>query len=289
MDGVRLRESSLLGNFQDNSEISQPQTPPKKSTYDINDISPDAAIDILDRVVAKMIEESEKEADSREMDIKHELEDAMNHEDNHPKKHQRSLSKNNLSSVYTSNNPSLDSLASREPPSPDSPVNHEPSPPNSPVMSPIPTKAMQNRALGKRFQLKSPPPLPILDYLKRINNYCPLSTSVCLAASYYLYTLQMKPDPAIHLMRNNAHRFVLAAIRLAMKSIEDMCHKHKFFSQVGGVSTTEMFRTEVGLLFLMEFNVVITEDKLESYLEEVSEFIGGITIEKKSREEALPE
>jgi hypothetical protein len=100
----------------------------------------------------------------------------------------------------------------------------------------------------------------------RIHRFCPLSTAVYLAASLYLHRLAMV-DRIIPLTRLTAHRLVLAAIRIAAKSLEDLSYPHRRFAKVGGLTDLELQRLEVSFCFLMDFELKVDRAMLEKHVE----------------------
>lgn len=100
----------------------------------------------------------------------------------------------------------------------------------------------------------------------RIHRFCPLSTAVYLAASYYLHRLSVT-DRIIPLTRLNAHRLVLAALRIAAKTLEDLSYPHSRFAKVGGLTDLDLSRLEVSFCFLMDFELKVDRAMLESHVE----------------------
>ncbi|KAK9241096.1 cyclin-domain-containing protein [Lipomyces kononenkoae] len=123
-------------------------------------------------------------------------------------------------------------------------------------------KANQRSIISRRFWSKSTPGIDIEKYLQRIHQYCPISTAVYLATSLYIYRLCIV-NQVIPLTPLNVHRLVIAALRVASKSLEDINHLQKRFAKVGGLSEQELCRLEIGFLFLMDFDLKIEVDVLE--------------------------
>ncbi|KAH0555869.1 hypothetical protein GP486_006187 [Trichoglossum hirsutum] len=126
---------------------------------------------------------------------------------------------------------------------------------------PEPVK-VQHDAITRKFYSKQAPPIPLEEYLLRIHRYCPLSTAVYLAASLYVYRLAVV-EGILHVTRLNSHRLLLAALRVAMKALEDRSYAHKRFAKVGGVSEVELGRLEISFCFLTNFELKIDREMLE--------------------------
>lgn len=126
----------------------------------------------------------------------------------------------------------------------------------------------QKLSIAKRFFLKNPPPLTIAEYLHRIHKYCPLSSSTYMAAGHYIYKICVK-HRSVPFVPENAHRMVLAALRIACNVIEDLTYPHKRFSMAGGVSKVDLFKLEIAFLFLIDFDIKIDAPVLNRHLEKV--------------------
>ncbi|KAH0536992.1 hypothetical protein FGG08_006164 [Glutinoglossum americanum] len=125
-----------------------------------------------------------------------------------------------------------------------------------------PANNIQHDAITRKFYSKQAPPISLEDYLLRIHRYCPLSRAVYLAASLYIYRLAVV-EGALHVTQLNSHRLLLAALRVAMKACEDICHAHKRFAKVGGVTEVELGRLEISFCFLTNFELKIDKEMLQ--------------------------
>ncbi|KAL4903720.1 hypothetical protein BDW74DRAFT_156102 [Aspergillus multicolor] len=121
---------------------------------------------------------------------------------------------------------------------------------------------LQQSLLCKRFLSKREPPITLKEYLTRFHRYCPLSTGVYIAASLYITRLAIV-DPVISVNRKNMHRLVLAGLRVAMKTVEDLVYSHDRVARVGGVTSTELTRLEISFCFLTDFDLRVDEQTLD--------------------------
>ncbi|KAG8414627.1 hypothetical protein J3459_014216 [Metarhizium acridum] len=108
---------------------------------------------------------------------------------------------------------------------------------------------LQHGAITRKFYSKKEPPIPISQYLLRLHRFCPMSTAVYLATSLYIHRLAVE-ERAIPVTKRNAHRLVLAGLRVAMKALEDLSYPHAKVARVGGVSEVELARLEISFCFL---------------------------------------
>ncbi|KAK4450868.1 cyclin-domain-containing protein [Podospora aff. communis PSN243] len=125
---------------------------------------------------------------------------------------------------------------------------------------------VQHSAIIRKFYSKLPPPISITDYLLRIHQFCPMSTAVYLATSFYIHRLAVV-ERAIPVTKRNAHRLLLAGLRVAMKATEDMSYPHHKIAMVGGVGERELARLEISFCFLMSFELFVGEELLQQHWE----------------------
>ncbi|CZT06945.1 hypothetical protein WAI453_012819 [Rhynchosporium graminicola] len=137
---------------------------------------------------------------------------------------------------------------------------------------------IQHGAITRKFYSKHPPPISLEDYLMRIHRFCPMSTAVYLATSYYIHKLAVD-ERAIPVTRRNCHRLLLAGLRVAMKALEDLSYPHSRFAKVGGVSDSELARLEISFCFLTNFEFKTSKEKLLEHaisLREISSLQGAM-------------
>lgn len=127
---------------------------------------------------------------------------------------------------------------------------------------------LQHSAITRKFYSKKPPPIGIGDYLLRMHRFCPMSAAVYLATSLYIHRLAVL-ERTIAVTRRNAHRLLLAGLRVAMKALEDLSYPHSKMAKVGGVSDTELARLEINFCFLAGFELIIREEEMTRHWAEM--------------------
>lgn len=127
---------------------------------------------------------------------------------------------------------------------------------------------LQHGFIVRKFYSKKPPPISLEEYLLRIHQYCPMSTAVYLATSLYIHRLAVV-ERIIPVTARNAHRLVLAGLRVSMKKLEDAKHRHSRFARVGGVSEAELAKLEVSFCFLTNFDLRANEEMLTEHAKAV--------------------
>jgi len=118
-------------------------------------------------------------------------------------------------------------------------------------------ESVQRANMARKFFSKTVPRVSIEDYVNRIQQYCPLSTGVWLAAGSYILRLCVV-DKIVPLTHRTMHRLVLASLVVAMKALEDHRWPQKRFAGVGGVDEQALSRLELGVEFLLKFDLQIT-------------------------------
>lgn len=122
----------------------------------------------------------------------------------------------------------------------------------------------------RRFIGKKKPDITIWSYLQRMHHYTPMSTSVYLTASLYIYRLCIYLQTFL-LSPFSAHRLILATLRVACKNIEDNNFTQKRFATVSGITTTDLYRLEIAFLFLIDFDLCIDAPILQHHLVALTE------------------
>lgn len=146
--------------------------------------------------------------------------------------------------------------------------------------------------IARRFNssARALPPINPWDYLLRLHHYCPMSQSVYLSASLYLTRLCGSPSsssnddnakPAVALTPLNVHRLLLTALRVACKVIEDINFKQRRYASIAGVSTLDLYRLEIALLFLLDFDVFTEMNGLRAHLRDLQR-LAGVEQQKNS-------
>ncbi|KAH6838579.1 cyclin-domain-containing protein [Chaetomium sp. MPI-CAGE-AT-0009] len=124
----------------------------------------------------------------------------------------------------------------------------------------------QHSAITRKFYCRVPPPISITEYLLRVHRYCPMSAGVYLATSLYIHRLAVL-ERAIVVTKRNAHRLLLAGLRVAMKALEDLSYPHGRFARVGGVAEKELARLEISFCFLTSFELAVDASMLSQHWE----------------------
>ncbi|KAF1983243.1 cyclin-domain-containing protein, partial [Aulographum hederae CBS 113979] len=120
---------------------------------------------------------------------------------------------------------------------------------------------IQQEAIARKFFSKKIPPISLEEYLMRLQRYCPMSTAVYLAAAVYIYKLSVE-EKLVPITQRTVHRLVLAALRVAMKALEDLRYPQRRFAGVGGVQEKELKGLEISICYLLDFDLQVNSEML---------------------------
>lgn len=126
--------------------------------------------------------------------------------------------------------------------------------------------AAQFLHLLKSFNLASEPTISVESFLIRINTYSS-STSVLvyIHAALLIFKLAVIMD-VLPLTIFNVHRVILSLIRCLTKKLEDVYQTQTNYATVVGVSKKDLYKLEVGFLFLCNFQLVVGENILNDFI-----------------------
>ncbi|KAF2260707.1 hypothetical protein CC78DRAFT_386023 [Lojkania enalia] len=123
-------------------------------------------------------------------------------------------------------------------------------------------EAVQQANMARKFFSKTIPKFPLEDYVNRLQQFCPFSTGVWLAAGSYILRLSVI-DRIVPLTHRTMHRLVLASLVTAMKALEDHRWPQARIAAVGGVDQVALSRLELCVEFLLSFDLqIFTPEKM---------------------------
>ncbi|KAF6141671.1 hypothetical protein GIB67_001223 [Kingdonia uniflora] len=135
------------------------------------------------------------------------------------------------------------------------------------------------------FDCYEVPDITIQSFLERIYRYTHVGPSVYVVAYVYIDRL-CQICPEFRITSCNVHRLLITTIMVASKYVEDMNYRNSYFASVGGLTTGEMNKLEVDLLFLMNFKLHVNVSVFESYCSHLEREVGiggGYQIERTLR------
>ncbi|KAG4115345.1 hypothetical protein ERO13_D12G098000v2 [Gossypium hirsutum] len=138
---------------------------------------------------------------------------------------------------------------------------------------------------SKVFDCREAPDMTVQCYLERIFRYTKAGPSVYVVAYVYIDRF-CEANPGFRITARNVHRLLITTMMVASKYVEDMNYRNSYFARVGGLTTKELNKLEVELLFWMGFKLHVNVSVFESYcshLEREVSIGGGYHIERTIR------
>ncbi|XP_010468884.1 PREDICTED: cyclin-U3-1 [Camelina sativa] len=105
------------------------------------------------------------------------------------------------------------------------------------------------------FDGSSPPEITISHYLDRIFKYSCCSPSCFVIAHIYTHLFLQRTRSLLNPL--NVHRLLITSVMLAAKVFDDRYFNNAYYARVGGVSTRELNRLEMKLLFTLDFKLQV--------------------------------
>lgn len=114
------------------------------------------------------------------------------------------------------------------------------------------------------FHVTNPPSITLNKYIKRLEQNMKCSPETFILALIYLDRVSSKQSN-FAITHHCIHRLFLLALVIAAKFFEDDYYKNSYYSNVGGISTTELNSLELELLTLLEFDLFVSAEDFTSY------------------------
>uniref|UniRef100_A0ACD5U3P7 Uncharacterized protein n=1 Tax=Avena sativa TaxID=4498 RepID=A0ACD5U3P7_AVESA len=107
------------------------------------------------------------------------------------------------------------------------------------------------------------PELSIQLYAERIFKYAECSPSCFVLALVYMERYLQQPH--VYMTPFSVHRLLITSVVVAAKFTDDAFFNNAFYARVGGISTIEMNRLELDLLFNLDFRLKVSLETFGSY------------------------
>ncbi|KAJ8434612.1 hypothetical protein Cgig2_025038 [Carnegiea gigantea] len=108
------------------------------------------------------------------------------------------------------------------------------------------------------------PSISIGKYLERLYKYTNCSPS-CFVVGYVYIDRLLHKHPEMLISSLSVHRLLVTSLLIASKMLDDVQYNNAFYARIGGVSNMELNRLELELLFLLDFEVMVSSPVFESY------------------------
>jgi len=120
------------------------------------------------------------------------------------------------------------------------------------------------------FSTKSASNVKLKYFFGRIKKYTKIEKSTLIMI--LIYADRMCTTSGIILNPHNIHRIILGCLLLAIKYNEDVYFTNEHYAKVGGISLEELNYLEYFSFQLLEFNLYISDDIYQKYLEYISNY-----------------
>lgn len=121
------------------------------------------------------------------------------------------------------------------------------------------------------------PPVSIQQYFDRLFKYAGCSPSCFIVA--YIYVDRYLQQTRSCLTSFNVHRLLITSVMVAAKFVDDAFFNNAYYAKVGGISTSEMNRLEMKLLFSLDFRLQVNIDTFRRYCLLLEKEAGGCQID----------
>jgi len=115
-----------------------------------------------------------------------------------------------------------------------------------------------------RFHALRPPQITIKNYLKRIAKFSHCSEECFVLALIYIDRLILS-NRTFLVTIYNVHRLIIASVMVAAKFFDDQYFNNAHYGRVGGVSCKEMNQLEIDFLFMINFDLLVTNELYTTY------------------------
>jgi len=121
-----------------------------------------------------------------------------------------------------------------------------------------------------KFHALRPPAISIEDYLNRISKYSGCSEECFILSLIYIDRLINQNQ---NLIVNSfcVHRLIITSLMLAAKFFDDQYFNNAYYGKVGGVNCKEINSLEIEFLFMINFNLYVSEREYEMYNKKLEE------------------
>ncbi|KAJ3213661.1 hypothetical protein HDU67_002623 [Dinochytrium kinnereticum] len=115
-----------------------------------------------------------------------------------------------------------------------------------------------------RFHSRAPPAISIGDYLKRIVKYASVER-VCLLILLIYIDRVCERNRSFTISSLTVHRFIITGVTVGSKALCDSFLQNSMYAKVGGISTKELNILELEFLFLIDWDLTATAERLQEY------------------------
>lgn len=128
------------------------------------------------------------------------------------------------------------------------------------------------------FHARHLPTISVQAYLARIFRYAPCSAECFITSLLYIKKV-LDVKGLAFLQNTTVHRLLIAAVLLSSKYLDDIYYNNKFYAKIGGISSQEMNRLELDMLFSLGFDLSVDKEQFEEFVSLLRAFVPTAPIE----------
>ncbi|CAI4065382.1 hypothetical protein N7582_002993 [Saccharomyces uvarum] len=132
------------------------------------------------------------------------------------------------------------------------------------------------------FYGKNVPEIAVVQYLERIQKYCPTTNDIFLSLLVYFDRISKNygssPDRNGHVRQifvmdsGNIHRLLITGITICTKFMSDFFYSNSRYAKVGGISLQELNHLELQFLVLCDFKLLVSREEMQKYADLLYKF-----------------
>jgi hypothetical protein len=114
-----------------------------------------------------------------------------------------------------------------------------------------------------KFHASCVPDISVSEYFERVIECAECSDACVVLSAIYLDRIRRHRDLVFCTL--NAHRLIITSVMLAAKFFDDVYFNNAFYARIGGVSRREINGLELEFLFMVGFNLGVSENEYRRY------------------------
>ncbi|EJS43289.1 pcl7p [Saccharomyces arboricola H-6] len=132
------------------------------------------------------------------------------------------------------------------------------------------------------FYGKNIPEIAVVQYLERIQKYCPTTNDIFLSLLVYFDRISRNyghlPDrdgrtkQMFVMDSGNIHRLLITGVTVCTKFLSDFFYSNSRYAKVGGISLQELNHLELQFLVLCDFKLLVSVEEMQKYADLLYKF-----------------
>ncbi|CAI4395438.1 ATM_1a_G0027030.mRNA.1.CDS.1 [Saccharomyces cerevisiae] len=125
------------------------------------------------------------------------------------------------------------------------------------------------------FYGKNVPEIAVVQYLERIQKYCPTANDIFLSLLVYFDRISKNYGHSSErngcakqlfvMDSGNIHRLLITGVTICTKFLSDFFYSNSRYAKVGGISLQELNHLELQFLILCDFKLLVSVEEMQKY------------------------